>query len=229
MTSLYDTIMEKDLTLLASLPKNDYTLAEAAWENGADAIKVHINVSHRASGTMFRTFDEEKETLLQIIDKSPVPVGIVLGGDIDAILKDYYTVINHNFDFISLYTHHAPPSILMNDALTTMLACDYSYDISESKYIKDLHANLLEASIISPDLYGTALNGRDLLQYRRLVDECGLPVIVPSQKKIQVSDMKSLAATGIKGVMLGAIVTGDKAESIGETMALFREEIDKLK
>ncbi|GIP62864.1 hypothetical protein J32TS6_14190 [Virgibacillus pantothenticus] len=229
MISLYDKIIKQKMTLISSLPKNDCKLAEAAWENGADAIKVHINVSHRASGTMFHSFDEEKETLLQIVDESPVPVGIVLGADNHSVLKDYPKIMDHPFDFISLYIHHTPPRLLMNHKHTTMLACDYSYQISEMEYIKDLHPQLLEASIVSPELYGEPLNSRDLLQYRRLVKTAELPVIVPSQKKIQVGDITSLAAVGVKGIMVGAVVTGDTEETIKESMTLFRAEIDKLK
>ena len=41
------------MTLIMSLPKNDPALCRAAFEAGADAVKVHINVEHRASGSRF--------------------------------------------------------------------------------------------------------------------------------------------------------------------------------
>ena len=53
MKSLLSIITNARFSLIVSLPKNDYNLAKAAWESGADAIKVHINVKHNASKQVF--------------------------------------------------------------------------------------------------------------------------------------------------------------------------------
>lgn len=228
MTNLLKILHEKEMALIASLPKNDYSLAEAAWEGGADAIKVHINVAHRASGTNFGSYEEERQTLQKIVTDSPVPVGIVLGTDSTDILRDLPLVSNSGFDFLSLYIHHCPSSLLtMNHKLCKMLACDYTYDIEEIKELKDLKVDILEASIVHPELYGTALNVRDILTYKRLVIESNLPVIVPSQKKITPMDIPILKEIGVKGIMLGAIVTGKDSESMKNTMEMFKTEILK--
>ena len=52
-------LSEKRLTLIMSLPYNDPALCRAAFEAGADVVKVHINVEHRASGTHFGRLAEE--------------------------------------------------------------------------------------------------------------------------------------------------------------------------
>ena len=44
--------------LLVSLTRNDPHLARIALENGADAIKVHLNCAHFASGTNFGSWEE---------------------------------------------------------------------------------------------------------------------------------------------------------------------------
>jgi len=228
MTSLYEKLKDNKLRVISSLPENSYQLAKAAWENGADAVKIHINVPHRASGTLFKSFHEEKEQIEKILDESPIPVGLVAGASIQDVLKDYDIITKYPFDFLSLYLHDTPPEILTNKKLTCMMACDYTYLPSEIKQFRDLNVDILEASIIHPELYGTYLNSRDLLKYRELVTISDLPVIVPSQKKIRVEDVKSIAETGIKGIMLGAVVTGNTEESIKTTIAQFREEIDRL-
>ena len=38
----------KKLVLIASLPRNDASLAKVALDAGADAVKIHINVHHHA-------------------------------------------------------------------------------------------------------------------------------------------------------------------------------------
>ena len=41
-------LLEGRFPLVMSLPRNDPALAEAAWKNGADVVKVHVNVKHHA-------------------------------------------------------------------------------------------------------------------------------------------------------------------------------------
>ena len=48
-------IESNSFTVVVSLPANDLDLARAALDAGAQAIKVHCNVWHRASGHTFGT------------------------------------------------------------------------------------------------------------------------------------------------------------------------------
>ena len=47
------SLLRQRPALAVSLPLNDIALAKAAEEAGADALKIHINVHHDASGTHF--------------------------------------------------------------------------------------------------------------------------------------------------------------------------------
>ena len=67
--SVLDTLNDEKLTLIVSLPKNDVEVARAAIKGGADVIKIHINVEHRASKTKFGSFDEEIEEINKIINE----------------------------------------------------------------------------------------------------------------------------------------------------------------
>jgi hypothetical protein len=40
---------ERPTVLIASLPRNDPALAQAALDGGADVVKVHLHLQHRAS------------------------------------------------------------------------------------------------------------------------------------------------------------------------------------
>ena len=74
-------IESNSFTLVVSLPANDLDLARAALDAGAQAIKVHCNVWHRASGHTFGTYAENREFLRQLITLcGEVPVGLVPGG-----------------------------------------------------------------------------------------------------------------------------------------------------
>lgn len=79
MSRLLEKLKSSKMCLIASIPQNNYELAKAAWEAGADAIKVHINIWHRASGNSFGSLEENREVFEKILKDSPVPVGIVAG------------------------------------------------------------------------------------------------------------------------------------------------------
>lgn len=119
MHRLLTTLKRKKFSLIASLPENSYEMAKIAWETGADAIKVHINVFHRASQNTFGPLTEIRNTFERIIADSPVPVGIVAGEDpilVEELLDD---IVAMGFDFISLYGHFMPASLVERRDITT--------------------------------------------------------------------------------------------------------------
>ncbi|MFD1906303.1 hypothetical protein ACFSQ7_23515 [Paenibacillus rhizoplanae] len=76
--------------------------------------------------------------------------------------------------------------------------------------------------------YGTGLSFADLLKYRYLADHSGLPVLVPSQRKLVTGDVPSLQRAGVKAIMLGAVVTGKTEDELRRAVSSFRGAIDKL-
>ncbi len=212
------------LTLIMSLPRNDPGLAICAWENGADAVKVHVNVSHRASKTLFKSLEEEYESLKQILSDAKGPVGIVLGGDVEGADKDFEASLDMGFDFISLYIQHTPLKILASDRPIKMLAADYTYTMDEIGAFSSM-AQVLEASIIRPEEYGMPLNARDILHYKQLTVKAAMPVVVSTQKKVSLDEIALLKDIGIKGIMIGAIVTGTEKETVSKTIANFKKRI----
>jgi hypothetical protein len=51
---------------------------------------------------------------------------------------------------------------------------------------------------------------------------------MPTQKVIVPEDIPVLAATGIKAIMIGAVVYGRNGETLEETLRAFRVAIDQL-
>ncbi|MDR2103930.1 MAG: hypothetical protein LBP42_07505, partial [Treponema sp.] len=213
-------------SLIASLPVNDPALAAAAWENGAHAVKVHINVSHRASKTLFKGFAEERPALERILAEAKGPVGIVLGGDPLPARRDLEDVIKAGFDFISIYAHHAPTELLDGE-ITKMLAADYSYTGEAIKNLVSC-ADVFEASIIHPESYGEELTLKDIITYKTICGSIDIPVVVPTQKRIRPGEVKHLYHAGVSAVMIGAISAGKTAAEFGGKTAEFRKTIDAL-
>ncbi|WP_312370659.1 hypothetical protein [Lachnoclostridium sp.] len=228
MSDYIDLLKNKAMTLIMSLPSNDPELAKVAFEYGADVVKVHINVEHRASKTHFGSIDTEKEKFEEMLANAKGPMGIVLGGETVIANNDFDKAAAMGFKFISLYGHHMPISVLQSKDVYRMMACDYSYRLEEIKVFKEIGVDVLEASIVHPEGYGDDLNSRDILNYRILCKESGLPVVIPTQRKIKPSELSILDEVGVSGIMIGAIVTGKEIESIKRTVCDFKEAILKL-
>ncbi|WP_025725022.1 hypothetical protein [Acholeplasma granularum] len=227
MRKIKNLFNENKMTLIVSLPKNDYEIAKTCWENGADAIKVHIDLHHNASKSEFKELDFHKDVFKKIIQDSPVPVGIVIGNSVLLAEKNMQDVIDMGFDFISLYGRDMPISLGLDRNIETFyaLSTDYSDEeiISTSKY-----ADIIEMSIMQSNEYGRRLTLKDLLRYNHISKISQLPTLLPTQLLVKPDDVKSLHHAGIKGIMIGAVVTGLEIEKIALAVKLFKQAILSL-
>lgn len=223
-----DLLNEEGLKLVVSCPKNDYEYVKAAWENGADAVKIHLNVHHHASGTDFGSASQEKEFINKVIANSPVPVGVVVGGSPEVVDADLDNVLEFDFDFLSLYLHDATPKVVQQNKLVKMFACSYAYSLDEIREWSQIGAEVAELSIVHPDDYGKPLHMRDMLHYKQIIDAIDIPAALPTQKKVKIEELASIRDLGFKAIMIGAVVTGNEYEGFVETIRSFRNAIDAL-
>ncbi len=229
MNRLLDKLKKNKMCLIASIPENNYEFAKAAWEAGADAIKVHINVWHRASNNTFGSLEDNKEVFARIIKDSPVPVGIVAGEDAFKAEANLDEIVKMGFDFISLYGHHTPASLVARDDVNNFFAVNSTYSLDEIVAVGEgSFADILELSICQPETYGERLNAKDLVKYKYIASHVNIPTVVPTQHVILPSDVKLLAKCQVNAVMVGAISMGKEKASIVSTIKAFRKEIDNL-
>jgi len=227
MNRFVEMLRGKPMTLIMSLPRNDVGLCRVAFEAGADAVKVHSNLSHHASNNQFKPFEAYEEMFGEMLQSAPGPMGIVPGADVSEVLHTAKKASVLPFDFFSLYAHHAPPQILsLPQALMT--ACAFDYTDAEVAGISNAGASVLEASVIPGDGYGQPLSLRDVIRYRRICEGTRLPVVAPTQRRVLPDDLPYLRDAGVKGIMIGAIVTGSEQASIARAIESFRRAIDKL-
>ncbi len=220
-------LSEKPMTLIMSLPQNDAALCRAAFDAGADVVKVHCNLTHHASKTGFLPFDEYAELFPRMLAEAKGPMGLVLGADVADVLRDMPKASALPFDFFSLYAHHVPPTLLsLPQAL--MAACGAGYAAGEVAEWEAVGARVLEASVIPQDGYGQPLSLRDLIAYRTLCRTTRLPVVVPTQRRVLPEDVPYLRDAGVRGLMIGAIVTGQRTDEVCRAIGAFRKAIDAL-
>src|SRR5690625_4652898 len=171
MSDFLKLMNDEKMTLVVSLPENNIKFAEAAIKGGADALKVHINVSHKASGNIFGSIDEEMENfkpILSLCKENNIPIGIVAGGDDKIPMEEYIKAKEAGFTFTSLYDKHMNPMVLKEEGLYKMVAITHEYDLNWVKAYDSLPIDVLECSIMNPDTYGDPLTVREILQYQSI-------------------------------------------------------------
>ena len=229
MNKLRQQLLNEDFTLLVSLPRNDVELAKAALRGGAQGLKVHINVSHFASGTRFGSLEEERDNLaaiLEVAKAANASVGIVPGassGDDYAFASphDFAQLAKMGVDYFDAYPADAPAWTLLQTHLDVMMAAFQGGSVAQIKALENVGMRLCEASIMHHDDYGKDLNALDIAAYAELCAALTSPVIIPSQKRLIPADIAALQAAGARGILIGAIVTGREAASIEKAARAF--------
>ncbi len=213
--------------LIMSLPANDPALSRAAFDAGADVVKVHINVEHRASGTCFGRLAQERPALEQMLADARGPMGLVPGGSLEGVSRDIQAASEMGFAFFSTYIHHMPV-LCPAPKQAWMAACDGSYELWEIEKLEQAGAQVLEASVMPGAEYGQPLSMRDVVRYSAIAAHTTLPMVIPSQRFIRPQELPALWDAGMKGIMIGAVVTGRTEESIRRAVAEFRNAIDRM-
>jgi hypothetical protein len=224
------------MELIVSLPRNDVELARAAAQHGATAIKVHMNVEHRASGTLFGSFAAEAETIREIIRAVEVPVGLMPGADMAALPTnaELEQLAADGLAFLDIYSHHMPLRFI-DLSLKLIVAFD-NFDGFVEPMFYQTHMTwppgdgqnrvwMAEASIMKPEDYGQPFTWQDFRRLRIMQEYVDAPLLIPTQKAITPEDAQWLQRAGAGGLMIGAIVTGNTAESIGAATAAYRKAI----
>jgi hypothetical protein len=225
-------IQQNRFSLVVSLPSNDLELAKAALEGGAQAVKVHCNVWHRASGHTFGTYAENRKFLQELIKLcGNTPVGLVPGGG-DAFINEAerLELEQMGLGFFSSYIQHLPCHMMESKVLSKMVAIDYTYTQNTLDAVRRSNIDVLECSIQPGENYGTALNYADILRYSDIAEKSGKPCLIPTQRKIKPKEVKHLYEAGCKAVMIGAIVMGKdpKPEEVKAVTSAFREAVEQL-
>ncbi|WP_284141048.1 MULTISPECIES: hypothetical protein [unclassified Virgibacillus] len=226
---LNDFLLSKEMPIIVSLPENRVDLAEAAINAGADALKFHINVSHRASGNEFKGLDSYIDVFTEIRKIYNGPLGIVISDDINKVNQvDIAKLKEVGFSYFSLYAKDITSNLLLQNDLEKTVAVDDQFDPFRVKAIEQFDIKAVELSVVKKENYGKPLNFTDMVLYENYRKNTDLPLIIPSQKKLVPADMDILKQIGINAVMLGAVTVGTTVESIYQAVSEFNEYNSKL-
>lgn len=220
-------VLANGFGLIVSLPDNVYQMAMAASVAGADGVKVHCNVLHRASGRRFDNLKAERERIREVRRAiGTLSLGLMPGTDeAYASNQDILEVgMEAGIDFLDMYLDHVPESYqALGDKLSLMWALGHHWKTEELAKAEAMGATLIEASVVDPADYRKPIDQNDLDAYAAICSATKLPVIVPTQKAIQPEDIGKLKEVGVAGIMIGAVVTGDDLSGINKATSAFRQ------
>jgi len=221
-------IFKKKFTLLVSLPQNNAEFAKAAEEGGADGVKIHLNVSHFASGTDFGPWKEEKKNVEKILQAIKIPVGLLPGAEIVATAEEIIEARDMGIDFLDAFAHHMPLYVSKIKGLGKMLAVNREYSEDHVKTLEYFGMDMMEATILPHIEYGKKLTYRDLALYAQLARWIKKPLVIPTQKKITPEETYLLKKAGASGIVIGAVVTGGSPKGVFEAARKFNEAIRNM-
>lgn len=216
-TKLHTAITTGEFPVIVSLARHDIDLAKAALDAGATALKTHLNAYHRATGTTFGSFAEERPFFEQL-SKLGAPLLLMAGQEIVPTAGEMDLLADLGFEGFNVYFADLQPHLLQS-RLRPMPALSFDSTPDDLARIIALPGAMLEASIVEFSGYGQPLTEADITRYGEIVTEAGIPVIAPSQRKFTPADMPRLRAAGIAAPLLGAIVTGDTPATMQAAVA----------
>ncbi|OAM79988.1 hypothetical protein [Devosia elaeis] len=218
-TKFYQALTSGDYPIIVSLARHDLDLAKAALDGGAFALKTHLNAYHRATGTTFGTFEQERPFFEQLA-KLGCPLLVMAGQETVPTAEEMDALADLGFEGFNVYVDHMQPHLLQS-RLRPMPALSSTSKAEDIQGIAAIPGCIIEASIMPFERYRTAMTDADLARYGAVVQAANVPVIVPSQLALTPENATQLRNAGIAAPLLGAIVTGDTSQSMHRAVKSF--------
>ena len=132
--------------------------------------------------------------------------------------------------FFSAYSRNLPCHMMESPVLTKMVAIDSGYTPETLDAVRDSDIDVLECSILPGEHYGTALCYDDILRFHSIAVKTAKPCLIPTQRRIQPSEVSHLYHAGCKAIMIGAVVMGTDPgpRQVYDASAAFRKAVDDL-
>lgn len=217
MSKLISLLNKNPMTLIVSLPANTVELALAAQEAGADAVVARIDADTK-----------DRNELLSLVEKVKVPVGVEFAGEpVNEVQLNGFQ--KKGFDFFINPLNGMPVWMLGMKGLGKVAAMDPEYSAYDITGISNKAIDAIDAAVIPESDYGKDLTVGDLQHYITIALSTGIPVIVPTQKLVRVSEVPIIWDTGAKGIILKDVVSGSTAKSLSSVTKEFKKAIDSLK
>jgi hypothetical protein len=224
-------LKKNKFSIILSPFNSDPKLLNILIKNNINIIKFHINITHPVSNYKFKSWEEEKENIINILlENHPnITVGLVPGHIKEELEEINHIELNTYVDFIDIFIDSFTTYYLgIPKSIEKVVAINRVLDKEELEILDFLKISAIEASIIDKSQYGFKLTLEDILNYSKLVNNSPIPILIPTQKLIEPKDIKILYEIGAKGIVLGGISLTTDYENLQKKLYEFINEVNKL-
>jgi hypothetical protein len=207
-------LLRSKFILVSALHTNSLELATVSEEQGADALEVHLNLEDSASAIRFGNIDLEETAIKEIIGSVKIPVGVCVGEMPTVSKEEWENIVGTGVDYVKMLAHHMPSYVYNDERVSKIVGIGTGYIVEQVKILaEDSKIGAIEASIVAPQVFRHPLNLLDICTYTLITRLSSRPVIVPTQKFIEPSDLRLLRKIGVRGIVTNPVVTGTTVES----------------
>jgi hypothetical protein len=217
MSRLTDLLNKDKFSLIVRLPESTIAYAIAAEEAGADAISVDIDLAQK-----------DRSEIIEIASSVKIPVGIAFN-DPDIKETQFKAFVKAGFDFFEVPLITMPEWMMKFEGAAILGSLSSEYSLDDLTKITKKHVDAIDAAVVPKDDIGRDLTVGDLQQYITIAISTGVPVLVPTQKLIRVSEIPIIWDTGAKGIVLDNVCTGTTIETFKTIVKQFKSAVDSVK
>jgi hypothetical protein len=170
---------------------------------------------------------KDKKDIISIIKSLDIPVGVTLENNIGD--QELAGLVKLGLDFVDIPLAGTRDVSAKSPAFDRILSLGPDYDTLDLTRLSEGSCAGLDAAVVIKEEWGGDLTVGDLQQYITIAMSTTLPVIVPAQKAIRISEVPVIWDTGAKGIMIGEYVTGSDPAALKAVTAEFRAAIESLK
>jgi len=214
------------VALLAILPQNNAEFASTAAQAGADAIVVGIDKTETTLPGLFGSFDLMEDSIDSILSTASVPVGISIGDSRPLIEENWERIVSKPFGFVNMFAHHMPSFVLEDDRVEKLVSIGPGYMLEQVKGISEMGGVVaLESAIVAPQGRSHVFSALDLATLGVLARLSAKPLIIRTQKKMSVADIKSAVRAGVRGISVDAAVLEPGIEAYRDALTTYRSQV----
>jgi len=214
------------VALIAILPQNNTEYASIAAESGASAIMVGIDKTDTSLPGLFGSFDLMEDSIDSILSTTSVPVGISIGDSRPLIEENWERIVSKPFSFVNMYAHHMPPFVLEDGRVEKLVSIGPGYMLEQVKSISEIDGvTALEAAIVAPQGKNHIFSALDLATLGVLASLSTKPLMMRTQKKMGVKDIRSVMRSGLRGISVDAASLDPGIEAYRDAIMTYRSQV----
>lgn len=209
--------------LVAILPHNTSEYAVAAEVGGADSLVLGIDKTESTFPGLFGSFDLQEDSITGIISSSSIPIGISIGDSRPLTRENWERIVAKNFSFVNMYAHHMPPFVLQDTRMEKLMTIGPGYMVEQIRNLSEMDGVVgLEAAIVSPQGMNHIFSVLDLATLRMICGLSAKPVVLRTQKKVEVDDLPVISSCGLRGICFDPSSMEPGVEAYRDALSNFR-------